>query len=73
MAAFAVWRLTQDAHGAKELANRSLRLNPNSAIALAITAWVEMQTGHFGKAIELLHRAERLSPRDQGGGSLRQA
>jgi len=67
MAAFAVWRLAQDAQRARELANRSLRLNPNSAIALAITAWAEMQMGHFGKAIELLHRAERLSPRDPRG------
>jgi tetratricopeptide (TPR) repeat protein len=39
MAAFAVWRLTFDARRARELAYRSLRLNPNSAIALAITAW----------------------------------
>jgi TolB-like protein/Flp pilus assembly protein TadD len=67
MAAFAVWRLAQDAQRARDLANRSLRLNPNSAIALAITAWAEMQMGHFGKAIELLHRAERLSPRDPRG------
>jgi tetratricopeptide (TPR) repeat protein len=67
MTALAVWRLTQDAQRARELANRSLRLNPNSAIALAITAWVEMHTGHFGKAIDLFHRAERLSPRDPRG------
>ena len=67
MAAFAVWRLAQDAQRARELANRSLRFNPNSAIALAITAWTEMQMGHFGKAIELFHRAERLSPRDPRG------
>ncbi len=67
MAAFAVWRLAQDAQRARELANRSLRLNPNSAIALAITAWTEMHMGHFGKAIELFHRAERLSPRDPRG------
>src|SRR5262249_21437713 len=26
-----------------------------------------MQMGHFGKAIELFHRAERLSPRDPRG------
>ena len=67
MAAYAVWRLAQDAQRARELANRSLRLNPNSAIALAITAWAEMQMGHFAKAIELFHRAERLSPRDPRG------
>src|SRR5215468_4360087 len=67
MAAYAVWRLAQDAQRARELANRSLRFNPNSAIALAITAWAEMQMGYFGKGIELFHRAERLSPRDPRG------
>src|SRR5262249_49206927 len=67
MAAFAVWRLAQDAQRAREIANRSLRFNPNSAIALAIMAWAEMQMGYFGKAKELFHRAERLSPRDPRG------
>jgi len=67
MAAFAVWRLTHDAQRARELAKRSLRFNPNSAIALAITAWTEMQIGQFSEAIQLLHLAERLSPRDPRG------
>ena len=64
MAAYAVWRLAFDARRARELAYRSLRLNPNSAIALAITAWMETQSGEPAKAIEMYHRAERLSPRD---------
>jgi TolB-like protein/Tfp pilus assembly protein PilF len=67
MAAYAVWRLTQDAQRARELAHRSLRLNPNSAIALAISAWTEMQMGRPDKAIELYGRAERLSPQDPRG------
>src|SRR5439155_7985678 len=67
MAAYAVWRIAQDARRVRELANRSLRLNPNSAIALAIMAWTEQTTGNFGKAIELFRRAERLSPRDPRG------
>jgi TolB-like protein len=67
MAAYAIWRLAQDAQRARELAYRSLRLNPNSAIALAITAWTETQMGNADKAIELYHRAERLSPRDPRG------
>lgn len=67
MAAYAVWRLAQDAERAKELANRSLRFNPNSAITLAISAWTEQTMGQFGKAIKLFHRAERLSPRDPRG------
>ena len=67
MAAYAVFRLAQDAQRARELAYRSLRLNPNSAIALAITAWTENQMGNPGKAIELFHSADRLSPRDPRG------
>jgi TolB-like protein/Tfp pilus assembly protein PilF len=64
MAAYAVWRLAFDARRARELAYRSLRLNPNSAIALAITAWMETHMGEFARAIEMYQRAERLSPRD---------
>jgi TolB-like protein/Tfp pilus assembly protein PilF len=67
MAAYAVWRLAFDARRARELAYRSLRLNPNSAIALAITAWMEAQMGEPAKAIEMYQRAERLSPRDPRG------
>jgi TolB-like protein len=67
MAAYTVWRLAQDARRARDLAYRSLRLNPNSAIALAITAWTENQMGNPGKAIKLFHSAERLSPRDPRG------
>ncbi len=67
MAAYAVWRLALDAPRARDLAYRSLRLNPNSAIALAITAWMESQMGNPGKAIEMYDRAERLSPRDPKG------
>jgi TolB-like protein/Tfp pilus assembly protein PilF len=67
MAAYAVWRLANDAMRARELAYRSLRLNPNSAIALAITAWMEAQLGNPAKAIEMYQRAERLSPLDPRG------
>jgi tetratricopeptide (TPR) repeat protein len=67
MAAYAVWRLAQDAQRARELAYRSLRLNSNSAIALAIAGWTENQMGNPRKAIELFHSAERLSPRDPRG------
>ena len=67
MAAYAVWRLAQDPQRARDLAFRSLRLNPSSAIALAIAGWMENQMGNPGKAIELYHSAERLSPRDPRG------
>ena len=59
--------LAMDAHRAKQLADRSLQLNPNSAIALAIAAWIEVGMGNWAKALELARRAERLSPRDPRG------
>jgi tetratricopeptide (TPR) repeat protein len=64
MAAFAIWQLARDVRRANELARRSLQLNPNSAIALTVTAWTEMIMGNPGRAIELYHRVDRLSPRD---------
>ena len=53
-----------DAQLAKELAYRSLQLNPNSAIALAMTGWIEAILAEPAKALEHLRRADRLSPRD---------
>jgi TolB-like protein len=67
MAAFAVLRLQMDARRARELAYRSLELNPNSAVALSVTGRIEASLGNTDKALELLHRAERLSPRDPRG------
>ena len=67
MGAYTFWQLGRDIPRARELAHRSLRLNSNSAIALTITAWIEMVAGNEGKAIELYHRADRLSPRDPRG------
>jgi TolB-like protein/Tfp pilus assembly protein PilF len=67
MAAVAVRHLAMDSHRAKQFADRSLQLNPNSAIALAIAAWIEVGVGDWAKALELAHRAERLSPRDPRG------
>ena len=67
MVAYAVWRLAQDAPRARALAYRSLELNSNSAVALAITAWMEAHVGNPIKAIELCRRAERLNPRDPKG------
>ena len=52
---------------AKELAYHSLQLNPNSAIALAMAGRTETHTGNATKALELLFRAERLSPREPRG------
>ena len=67
MAAYSVWHLARDVQRAHELVYRSLRLNSNSAIALTIAAWTEMIMGNEDKAIELYHRANRLSPRDPRG------
>jgi len=64
MAAYAARQLSKDAQLAKELAYRSLQLNPNSAIALAMTGWIEAILAETAKALEHLHRADRLSPRD---------
>ena len=64
MAAYAARQLSMDAQLAKELAYRSLQLNPNSAIALAMTGWIEAILAEPAKALEHLRRADRLSPRD---------
>lgn len=67
MTAYAVHRLQMDPLHAKELADRSLQLNPNSAIALSVSGRIELVLGNTDKALELLLRAERLSPRDPRG------
>jgi TolB-like protein len=64
MAAFAVRVLGADPRRAKELVSRSLHLNPNSAMALTQAGWAEAFLGNPSRALKLLHRAQRLSPRD---------
>ena len=54
MAAYAMRRLGQDVPRARELAYRSLVLNPNSAIAMAVAGWMEAELGNSAKALELL-------------------
>jgi TolB-like protein len=63
MSAYAVWRFERNAQRAKELAYRSLLINPNSATALAMIAWMEATTGNPSKAFELIGQAQRLNPR----------
>jgi tetratricopeptide (TPR) repeat protein len=67
MVAHATLRLAMDRDRAKELAYDSLALNPNSAIAMTIAGLTEAMSRNPSKAIELLHRAQRLSPRDPRG------
>ena len=67
MAAYAVFRLAWDAHRARELALRSVQLNPNSANASAELGRIEAFLGNFDEALEWLLRAQRLGPRDPRG------
>ncbi len=67
MAAYAFRVFEADLRRARELVNRSLQLNPNSAIALTMAGTFEVMLGKPAKAFELLRRAERLSPRDPKG------
>jgi TolB-like protein len=67
MAARAILHLQGDAHRARDLAHLSLQLNPNSAIGMAIAARIEASLGNTAEALDLLIRAERLSPRDPRG------
>ena len=67
MAAYATRRLAHDVERARELAQRALVLNSNSAIAMAVAGWMEAELGNSAKALELLSRAQRLSPRDPRG------
>lgn len=64
MSALAIWQIGSDIHYARDLAHRSLLINPNSAIALTIAGWVEAYSGNFDMGLELLTRSQRLSPRD---------
>jgi tetratricopeptide (TPR) repeat protein len=41
-----------------------LETNPNSAIASTIAGWIEAYSGNSAKGLELLRRAQRLSPLD---------
>jgi tetratricopeptide (TPR) repeat protein len=67
MAAYAIRQLAMDAQRARDLAYRSLALNPNSAVALTVAGWSELALANPVKATELFRRAERLSPRDPRG------
>jgi TolB-like protein/tetratricopeptide (TPR) repeat protein len=65
MASFVIRSLGRESRRARELAIRSLEINPNSAMALTFAGWAEVFVGRPVQALELLQRAERLSPRDR--------
>jgi len=64
MAAHAIRILGRNANRAKQLFNLSLHLNPNSAMALTAAALSETLLANPVLALQLLDRAERISPRD---------
>jgi TolB-like protein len=66
MTAYAILRLQQDAHLAREIAHRSIRLNRNSVMALAVAGRIEHSLENNDVALELLGLAQRrgrLDPR----------
>jgi TolB-like protein/predicted Zn-dependent protease len=64
MSAWTMLRLGKDRDRTIELARKSIELNPNSAMAVLTVGHAEAMSGNAGKALELLQRAQRLSPRD---------
>ena len=68
MAAFAIWNMSDDKRdAAPELFSRSLAINPNSVMALALGGWIEIMRGNQGEGRTMVERAQRLSPRDPRG------
>jgi len=67
MSAYALWNLAMDTRGATELANCSLVVNPNCAMAMALLGWIGACTTNTANSLEHFRRAERLSPRDPRG------
>jgi TolB-like protein/Flp pilus assembly protein TadD len=67
MAAFAIWNMSEQREPARELFNRSLAINPNSAMALALGGWIETMRGNQATGRAMIERAQRLNPRDPRG------
>jgi TolB-like protein/Tfp pilus assembly protein PilF len=60
--AFAVWTLEKDGPRARELCRRALLTNPNSAMALAMTGWIEAVNGNPEGGRRLIEQSQRLNP-----------
>ena len=67
MAAFAIWNMSEERESACELFSRSLTINPNSAMALTLSGWIETMRGNQSAGRSMIARAQRLSPRDPRG------
>jgi len=62
MAAFAIWNMAQTGRErARELFNRSLLINPNSAMALTLAGWIETMCGNQHVGREMVARAAAQS------------
>ncbi|WP_114944866.1 winged helix-turn-helix domain-containing tetratricopeptide repeat protein [Microvirga calopogonii] len=62
MAAFAIWVLAKDGPRSQELFRRSLSINQNSEIAMALAGWVEAANGNPAAGRELIEKSRRLNP-----------
>ncbi|EIM29436.1 winged helix-turn-helix domain-containing protein [Microvirga lotononidis] len=62
MAAFAIWVLAKDGPRSRELFRRSLSINRNSDIAMALAGWVEAATGNPAAGRALIEESRRLNP-----------
>jgi adenylate cyclase len=67
VAAFTIAALGGGLDETVELANRALRLHPNSSTVCTNCAWVFTYGGEYGKALDLLDTARRLNPLDPRG------
>ncbi|MCA6123709.1 winged helix-turn-helix domain-containing protein [Bradyrhizobium sp. WSM 1704] len=67
MAAFAIWNMADEIEPARDLFERSLAINPNSAMALTLGGWIEAMRGNQKAGRAMIERAQRLNPRDPRG------
>ena len=65
MASHAITHFTGDIDHARDLIDRSLTLNPNSASAWSTSCHVHMLLGEYDTAIEHFGRSQRLNPLDR--------
>lgn len=65
MAAHAISNLTGETEHARDLIDRSLSLNPNSASAWSSSCHIHTMLGRFDTAVEHADTSQRLNPADQ--------
>lgn len=68
MAAFALWNMAgTERERARTVFRRSLLINPNSAMALTLTGWIETMCGNVREGRAMVLRSQALNPRDPHG------